>query len=373
MKKNIKEIVNKDIETLLYFENIDLYPDGKGGQLGDRGYIEDEKFKTIKKEKIYLSIKNSSNFHLNQEVEIKIDLNWKKDISIQHTAQHILSAVIFDEFSGNTVGFQMGEKYSTIDIDIPSISEKMIDFMISKTNKVIRSNLYIKENYVEKNELEKYHLRKPVNQKVLNKDEKIRIISIGDFDHSACGGYHVKQTGDIGCLSIVKTEKVKGNLTRLFFLAGQRAVEYFSKINSLKKNLKKLLTCDENNIFDRVNSLLDENKLQRNKYKKILSEMIIKDLEGIKDEVIFIENENEYLNTFSSLIQRDKYLFIGKNNDTFYLSSKGYNCKKLVDLLKKEFDIKGGAGPIKGQVKSSNLDQESLKKFISYNLEEVSG
>ena len=90
MKKNIKEIVNKDIETLLYFEKIDFYPDGKGGQLGDRGYIEDESFKTVKKEKIYLSIKKTSKFHLNQEVEIKIDLNWKKDISIQHTSQHIL-------------------------------------------------------------------------------------------------------------------------------------------------------------------------------------------------------------------------------------------------------------------------------------------
>ncbi|MDK2950609.1 MAG: alanyl-tRNA synthetase [Kosmotogales bacterium] len=373
MKKKIEKIVNKDIETLLYLGDLDFYPDGKGGQLGDRGYINGNKFKTIYNDKIYLALNKTSQFHEGQEVEIEVDYDWEKEISVQHSAQHILSAAIFDELSGNTVGFQMGDDYSTIDIDIPSISKEMIELISNKTNRVIESNLPVNINEINIEDIDKYHLRKPVNKKVLENNEDIRIVSIGDYDHSACGGYHVGNTGEIGVLSIIKTEKVKGNLTRIYFLAGKRAIDFYMKLTNITNDLKKLLTCDEANLLKRVESLIEDNKIQRNKYKKILNEKIYKEVNALEDEIIFVEDDEEYIKAFNSAITSEKYLFIGKNDDTFYLSSRGYNCKKIVDLLRKEYDIKGGAGPFKGQVKSSVLDIDTFKKFINGNLEAISG
>src|ERR1041385_3837101 len=52
---------------------------------------------------------------------------------------------------------------------------------------------------------------------------QLRLIDIRDFDLSACGGTHVRSTGQIGCILLRKTEKVKPGI-RVEFVCGQRAV-----------------------------------------------------------------------------------------------------------------------------------------------------
>jgi alanyl-tRNA synthetase len=53
--------------------------------------------------------------------------------------------------------------------------------------------------------------------------EKLRLIDIRDFDMNACGGTHVRSTGQIGSILLRKTEKVKQGV-RVEFVCGLRAV-----------------------------------------------------------------------------------------------------------------------------------------------------
>jgi alanyl-tRNA synthetase len=86
-------------------------------------------------------------------------------------------------------------------------------------NEIILENRVVDIRFVTRDEAEKLGLRKlPPAER-----DELRIIDIRDFDLTACGGTHVSQTGQIGCILLRKTEKVRQGW-RVEFVAGQRAV-----------------------------------------------------------------------------------------------------------------------------------------------------
>ena len=129
--KVIKVIKEGDI----YFatiENNPFYPDGKGGQLGDRGKIDTVDVLNTPETGVVLSK------HLNPgEYFYEIDEKRRFDIAQQHTAQHILSAAFERIASLKTVSFKMGEEYSTIDLDEQNIGEEMLNKAEELSNDII--------------------------------------------------------------------------------------------------------------------------------------------------------------------------------------------------------------------------------------------
>jgi alanyl-tRNA synthetase len=86
----------------------------------------------------------------------------------------------------------------------------------------------------------------------------VRIVRIEDYDIEACGGTHVKRTGDIGLLKITKSERIQDGVVRLEFVSGQAAIEYMQKqesdisaiIKSLGSNREKVLKSFEHAMND---------------------------------------------------------------------------------------------------------------------------
>jgi alanyl-tRNA synthetase len=86
-------------------------------------------------------------------------------------------------------------------------------------NEIILENRPVDIRFVTRGEADKLGLRKlPPAER-----DHLRLIDIRDFDLTACGGTHVKQTGQIGCILLRKTERVRQGW-RVEFVAGQRAV-----------------------------------------------------------------------------------------------------------------------------------------------------
>ncbi len=198
-----------------------FYPDGKGGQLGDRGKVNGEEVLSVKEKgvsvRVYLS-------HLPETDVVKcmLDVKRRHTISALHTAQHILSAVLEDKFSVVTVSFHMSEENCTIDVKPVSVSNETLERAENFANEVVFANLPVKKYFVTAEEAEKLPLRKKADI-----EGRIRIVEIPGVDTSMCGGTHVDYAGEIGLIKVLKTEKIKKEFLRIYFAAERRALDAF--------------------------------------------------------------------------------------------------------------------------------------------------
>jgi alanyl-tRNA synthetase len=158
-------------------------------------------------------------FQPGARVRGKVDAAPRRDHMQQHSAQHVLSAAFLHLFNMPTVSFHMADDYCSIDLDTPALSKSQIESAERLANEIILENRPVEIQFVTRDEAEKLALRKlpPVER------EQLRLIDIHDFDLTACGGTHVSCTGQIGSISLRKSEKVRHGY-RVEFVAGQRAV-----------------------------------------------------------------------------------------------------------------------------------------------------
>jgi alanyl-tRNA synthetase len=150
------------------------------------------------------------------EVAGLVDWPRRFDHMQQHTGQHLLSAVLMDLFDAPTVSFHLGAEASTIDV-ARTLDSGEIRRAEQRANEVVFENRPVTVTF--RDSAEDLTLRKPTER-----EGAIRIVSIENLDRSACGGTHVRATGEIGPILIRKLDRVRGNV-RIEFLCGMRAVE----------------------------------------------------------------------------------------------------------------------------------------------------
>jgi alanyl-tRNA synthetase len=148
-----------------------------------------------------------------------IDIERRRDHMQQHSGQHVLSAAFVRLFQIPTVSFHMGEDYCSIDLDTRTLTQQQIEAAENLANEVVLENRPVDIRFVTQDEAQELGLRKllPAER------DKLRLIDIRDFDLTACGGTHVTCTGQIGCILLRKTEKVRQGW-RVEFVCGKRAV-----------------------------------------------------------------------------------------------------------------------------------------------------
>jgi len=219
MLEAIREIRFGDSTTLIGICYGNVYVDGEGGQLGDRGSVDGHKILSVKRdgELCSIEIEGFIQRKAGETVDIEIDLGRRRDISVQHTAQHLLSAVFERELGARTVGFQMGEEYSTIDLTISILTNEMQELVEKTSNSLIGENRSVRIEIMPGEIAGKLDLRKAISEKVVESGKDIRIVTIEGIDKSACGGFHVQSTGELRVLKIIKREKVKGDLDQNLF------------------------------------------------------------------------------------------------------------------------------------------------------------
>ena len=149
---------------------------------------------------------------------IPCEIDWERrfDHMQQHSGQHLLSAVLHDSYSIPTLSFHIGEESSTIDVQAPSLEETLLDEAQDRANAIVFENRPIGISFERQSS--DLSLRKASEREGL-----LRIVTIENIDRSACGGTHVRNTGEIGPVQIRKLEKIRGNV-RIEFLCGWRAI-----------------------------------------------------------------------------------------------------------------------------------------------------
>ncbi|MCX7775376.1 MAG: alanyl-tRNA editing protein [Spirochaetaceae bacterium] len=208
-----------------------FYPEG-GGQPCDSGEIEGCRVVDVQEIEgfVWHRLDDDSGrcagFRAGDVVQLRIDGWRRRDHTQQHTGQHLLSAVLEQEHGIHTLSFHLGTTYSTIDISAPAFDEELAGTVAAEVEAMIRTPVPVIVHYCPPEDVNSFRLRKkpPVDESV------IRIVEIGGYDWSPCGGTHLVSTGDLRLLELLSWERYKGN-TRLYFVAGDRAVAMLHAIH----------------------------------------------------------------------------------------------------------------------------------------------
>jgi alanyl-tRNA synthetase len=145
----------------------------------------------------------------------QIDWGRRFDHMQQHTGQHLLSAVLADLAGHSTVGVHFGRESSTLDLDVAALTPDRVTKAEERANEIVVQNRPVEVSFEEA--ASAGGLRKPAGR-----GGTLRIVTIHGLDRSACGGTHVRATGEIGPILIRKVERVRKGV-RVEFLCGSRA------------------------------------------------------------------------------------------------------------------------------------------------------
>jgi alanyl-tRNA synthetase len=197
----------------IYLDRTAFYPTS-GGQPHDTGRLGEVEVVDVVDEGERIA--HVVNAPVGERLHGRIDWARRFDHMQQHTGQHLLSAVIADRFGYETVSVHFGRDSSTLDLTTASLSHVQLVEAERLANRRVTDNRPVTVGF--ENAADAAGLRKPSDRQGI-----IRIVTIEELDRSACGGTHVRATGEIGPILIRKSERVR-QVTRLEFLCGQRAV-----------------------------------------------------------------------------------------------------------------------------------------------------
>jgi alanyl-tRNA synthetase len=197
-----------------------------------------------------------------------VDVARRRDHMQQHSGQHVLSAAFIRLFEMPTVSFHMGDEACTIDLDAKSATAEQVEQAENLANQVVMEDRPVEIRFVSQEEARGLGLRKlpPVER------EQLRLIEIRDFDLTACGGTHVRSTGQIGAILLRKTEKVRQGV-RVEFVCGERAIAAARRDRVALNEAAGVLSSHIWELPQQVRKLADEGKAARKHQSELLNEL----------------------------------------------------------------------------------------------------
>ncbi len=192
-----------------------------------------------------------------ETVQGVIDWDRRFDHMQQHTGQHILSQTFFQLMGAETIGFHLGQGASTIDLNKAPLTASALDAAENAANAIVFENRPVRAYFLAQEELARLPLRKPPTV-----EGPVRIVEVGDFDYSPCGGTHCRRTGEIGLVAIRRAER-RGDETRVEFLCGVRALVDYRRKNRLVSDLANEFSVGDEELAQAVLRLREQAKINR--------------------------------------------------------------------------------------------------------------
>ena len=204
-------------------------------------------------------------------VEGRIDWERRFDHMQQHTGQHLLSAVFLKELHAPTVSFHLGESTSTIDLATPSLAQARVERVERIANEIIAEDRPVATRSVSRDEADSM-LAAGELRKLPERQGTIRLIEIPDWDRNACGGTHVRSTGQIAGLLVRGIEKVSRGL-RVEFVCGIRTIRAARADAAIINATGAMLSVRTPEIPASVSRLLADGKAAAKERQKLREEL----------------------------------------------------------------------------------------------------
>ena len=161
-------------------------------------------------------------------VQCKVDVTRRSNITKNHTSTHIINTSarsVLGSWVWQHSAFK-DDDHARLDITHhSSLNDQQVKQIEDAANKMIKDNYPVKIEYFDRGTAEQqYGFR--IYQGGVVPVKSVRIVSIEDKDIEACGGTHVKKTGDIELIKITKTKRIQDGVVRLEFVSGPNAFDY---------------------------------------------------------------------------------------------------------------------------------------------------
>ena len=114
--------------------------------------------------------------------------------------------------------------------------------------------------------------------------DKVRVVSVGDFSKELCGGTHIDSSGKIGLFKIVSEGSIASGVRRIEAISGRAAIEYMYELDNITDELSSAMKASKDELITKVNSLKKEIKDKEKEVQKLNNELLKKDMDQILDQ-----------------------------------------------------------------------------------------
>lgn len=154
------------------------------------------------------------------EAAVQAMLDWPHRYNVMryHTAMHVLSGVVYHLFRATVTGGQIYPDRARMDFALEDLTRERVGEIEREANRIIADDRIVSARQVTRAEFERDDLVRTARDLVPAHLETIRVVEIEGFDAQADGGTHVRRTGELGRLEVVRTEN-KGRINRRLQIA----------------------------------------------------------------------------------------------------------------------------------------------------------
>lgn len=280
------EVINAGQEAVVVLDQTPFYAES-GGQVGDKGELKGAGFTfAVDDTQKYgqaighLGKLSAGALKVGDAVQADVDEARRARIRLNHSATHLMHAAL-----RQVLGTHVAQKGSLV-------SDKVLRFDFSHNeamkpseirqvedlvNEQIRRNLPIETNIMDLDAAKAKGAMALFGEKY---DERVRVLSMGDFSTELCGGTHASRTGDIGLFRIISESGTAAGIRRIEAVTGEGAMATVHAQSDRLNDIAHLLKGDSQNLGDKVRAVLERTR------------QLEKELQQLKDQAAAQESAN---------------------------------------------------------------------------------
>lgn len=198
-------------------------------------------------------------------IEGVVDWTRRWDHMQQHTGQHLLSAVCADHFGWETLSVHFGAEASTLDVATETVAPAALAELERLANAAVTGNRPVTIGFEDA-------AAATGLRKASDRAGTLRVVTIEGMDRSACGGTHVRATGEIGPILLRRVERVR-QATRIEFLCGTRAIARARADHDALARMAIGLSCSIDELATIVTAQGEQLRLLQNERKRLDDEL----------------------------------------------------------------------------------------------------
>ena len=220
-----------------------------------------------------------------EEVTLQVNEEARKNIEKNHSATHLLQKAL-----KTVLGAHVEQKGSLVTPDrlrfdfahFQAMTADEIAQVEALVNKEIQAGLEVRTDVMDVEEAKKSGAMALFGEKY---DQKVRVVSMGDFSKELCGGTHVANTGNIMLFKIVSESGIAAGVRRIEALTGNGVLEYYKKQEELLHEAAKALKANPAEIVEKIGHLQGEVKALSSENESLKSKLAQGALGDVMDQV----------------------------------------------------------------------------------------
>ena len=268
-----------------------------GGQEGDTGVIETENGRFVVEDTIklrggkfgHVGHMESGMLSKGETASLKVNTSARRDTEKNHSATHLLQKAL-----KTVLGTHVEQKGSLVTPDrlrfdfahFQAMTPEEIEKTEALVNEQIQAGLSVTTDVMDIEEAKKSGAMALFGEKY---DQKVRVVSMGDFSKELCGGTHVSNTSSIMLFKILSESGIAAGVRRIEALTGNAVLEYYKKQETLLQEASRALKANSGEILEKISHLQEEVKTLQSENESLKSKMAQGSLGNVMDKVVEVE------------------------------------------------------------------------------------